>query len=435
LAETGQVDAARIRADDRAHVLHTWAVQSELDPIPVAGGEGAWFWDVEGRRYLDFASQSVSLNLGHQHPRLVAAIRDKAERLCTIGPGFAEESRSELARLLAEVTPGDLTRTLFVNDGAEANENALKLARWYTGRPKVVARYRSYHGATAGALSLTGDARRWAAEPGVPGVVRILDPYTYRCPAGHPEPCPVCTGAPHLEEVLAHENAESVAAVVLETVTGGNGVIVPPPGYLRAVREVCDRHGILLVLDEVMSGFGRTGRSFACEHWDVVPDILTLAKGLTSGYVPLGAMVVSEALSEWIWNRRFTSGVTTSGHPLACAVGAESIRTIREEGLVERAAELGDDLGAGLHRLAERHECVGDVRGLGLLWGLELVRDRVTKEPLDARSVAKAGLARGLYLFARGNVLLVAPPLVLAREELDEGLTRLGELFSSVSGS
>jgi taurine---2-oxoglutarate transaminase len=304
----------------------------------------------------------------------------------------------------------------------------------------VVARYRSYHGATAGALSVTGDSRRWAAEPGVPGVVRILDPYEYRCPAGHPNPCPVCTGAPHLEEVLPHENPETVAAVFLETVAGANGVIVPPPGYLRAIREVCDRHGIVLVLDEVMTGFGRMGRWFACEHWEVAPDILTLAKGLTSGYVPLGAMVISEELSEWLWDRPFTSGVTTSGHPLACAVGAESIRAIREEGLLEHAAALGEALGARLHGLAERHEAIGDVRGLGLFWGLELVRDRETKEPLDAKPLAKAGLARGLYLFARGNILLVAPPLVIGREELDEGLARLDEtlaktLATTVPGS
>jgi len=330
------------------------------------------------------------------------------------------------------VTPGDLTRTLFVNDGAEANENALKLVRWVTGRSKVVARYRSYHGATAGALSLTGDSRRLAAEPGVPGVVRILDPYEYRCPAGHPDPCPVCTGAPHLEEVLAHEGPETVAAVFLETVTGANGVIVPPPGYLRAVREVCDRHGILLVLDEVMAGMGRTGRWFACDHWDVVPDVLTLAKGLTSGYVPLGAMVISERLSEWVWENPFPSGVTTSGHPLACAVGAASIAVIHEDGLAERAAELGEMLGAGLSDLAARHEVVGDVRGLGLLWGLELVRDRETKEPIDAKPLVREALRRGLCLYARGNVLLVAPPLVVSGEELAEGLARLDDVLSAL---
>jgi taurine--2-oxoglutarate transaminase len=395
----------------------------------VAGGEGSRFWDSDGKRYLDFGSQSVSLNVGHQHPRLVAAIKKQAERLCTISPKFANDARSELARLLAEVTPGDLTRTFFTNGGAEANESAIKLARWYTGRQKVVARYRSYHGATAGAASLTGDSRRWPAEPGIPGVVRLLDPYRYRCPAGHPDPCPVCSGAPHLEEVLSHENPETVAAVVLETVTGANGVIVPPDGYLRSIREVCERHGILLVLDEVMAGFGRTGRWFACEHWEVVPDILTLAKGINSGYVPLGAMVISERLSNWIWDRPFQSGLTTSGHPLACASGVASIEALRDEGLIEKAAALGETLGRELHGLAERHECIGDVRGLGLLWGLELVSDRESREPLNARPVAKEALARGLHLFARGNVVLVAPPLVISREDLAEGLALLSEVL------
>jgi taurine---2-oxoglutarate transaminase len=423
--ETGE----EVRAADRAHVLHSWSVQSELDPVAVAGGEGSRFWDYDGKRYLDFGSQSVSLNVGHQHPRLVAAIKSQAEQLCTISPKFANDARSELARLLAEATPGDLTRTFFTNGGAEANESAIKLARWYTGRQKVVARYRSYHGATAGAASLTGDSRRWPAEPGIPGVVRLLDPYEYRCPAGHPDPCPVCSGAPHLEEVLSHENPETVAAVVLETVTGANGVIVPPDGYLRSIREVCDRHGILLILDEVMAGFGRTGRWFACEHWEVIPDILTLAKGINSGYVPLGAMVISERLSDWIFDRPFQTGLTTSGHPLACASGVASMKTLQDEGLVEQAAALGEVVAQELHGLAERHECIGDVRGLGLLWGVELVSDRESREPLDARPVAKEALARGLHLFVRGNVVLVAPPLVISREDLAEGLALLGEVL------
>ena len=269
----------RVKADDAKHVLHSWSVRSAIDPIPVAGAEGRYFWDYDGKRYLDFASQLVNVSLGHQHPKVVAAIKDQADRLTTIGPMMANEQRSELARLLAEVTPGDLTMSFFTNGGAEANENAIKLARWKTGRQKIVARYRSYHGATAGSITLTGDPRRWPAEPGIPGVVRILDPYTYRCPAGHPDPCPVCTGAPHLEEILQYEGPETVAAVILETVTGTNGVIVPPDGYLQAVREVCDRHGILLIFDEVMAGFGRTGKWFACEHWDVVPDILTRGEG------------------------------------------------------------------------------------------------------------------------------------------------------------
>jgi taurine--2-oxoglutarate transaminase len=432
---------AQVRADAKRYVLHSWSVQDALDPIPVAGAEGRYFWDYDGKRYLDFASQLVNVSIGHQHPKLVAAIREQAEKLCTIGPPMATEPRSTLARLLAEVTPGDLSMAFFTNGGAEANENAIKLARWYTGRHKVVARYRSYHGATAGAITLTGDPRRWYAEPGIPGVVRMLDPYTYRCPAGHPDPCPVCTGAPHLEEILQYEGPQSVAAVILETVTGTNGIIVPPDGYLQSIREVCDRHGILLICDEVMAGFGRTGRWFGVDHWGVVPDIITLAKGLNSGYVPLGAMLIREHLAQWARDKYFAGGLTYSGHPLACAVGVASIEAFREEGIVENAAEMGDAIGAELRALQERHPSIGDVRGLGCFWGIELVRNRETREPLvpfnasgeaaaPVARIAKAALERGLYLMTHWNVIMVVPPLTITREELDEGIAVLDETLA-----
>src|SRR6059058_4677954 len=346
------LDAKQIQELDRAHVLHSWSVQSQLSPLAVAGAEGRYFWDHDGNRYLDFASQLVNVNLGHQHPKVVAAIKEQADKLTTIGPPMAHEARSELARLIAEVTPGDLTMSFFTNGGAEANENAIKLARWYTGRHKIVARYRSYHGATAGAITATGDPRRWPAEPGIPGVVRMLDPYTYRCPAGHPDPCPVCTGGPHLEEILQYEGPQNVAAVILETIVGTNGVIVPPDGYLQSVREVCDRHGILLICDEVMAGFGRSGKWFACEHWDVVPDILTAAKGINSGYVPLGAMTVREHVYDSIKDRFFGGGLTYSGHPLACAAGVASVEIFREEGIVENSAAQGEYLRGALASLA-----------------------------------------------------------------------------------
>jgi taurine--2-oxoglutarate transaminase len=424
--------------DAKRYVLHSWSVQDAVAPIPVAGGEGRYFWDYDGKRYLDFASQLVNVSIGHQHPRVVAAIKEQADKLCTIGPPMATEARSTLARMLAEVTPGDLTMSFFTNGGAEANENAIKLARWYTGRHKVIARYRSYHGATAGAITLTGDPRRWAAEPGIPGVVRMLDPYTYRCPAGHPDPCPVCTGAPHLEEILQYEGPDTVAAVILETVTGTNGVIVPPEGYLRSIREVCDRHGILLICDEVMAGFGRTGRWFACEHWDVVPDILTVAKGINSGYVPLGAMVVNEPIAEWVRDKYFAGGLTYSGHPLACASGVASIEAFQEEGIVEHAAEMGGAIKEELRGLQDRHPSIGEVRGLGCFWGVELVRNRETREPLvpfnatgeafaPVTRVAKAALERGLYLMTHWNVIMVVPPLTITREELDEGIGILDE--------
>jgi taurine--2-oxoglutarate transaminase len=290
-------------------------------------------------------------------------------------------------------------------------------------------------------MTLTGDPRRLPAEPGIPGVVRMFDPYTYRCPAGHPDPCPVCTGAPHLEEILQYEGADTVAAVILETVTGTNGVIPPPDGYLKSIREVCDRHGIVLILDEVMAGFGRTGKWFACENWDVVPDILTVAKGINSGYVPLGAMVVNEKLRDWIRDKPFAGGLTYSGHPLACASGVASIGIFREEGIVENAAEQGRYLADALRSLQERHPSIGEARGLGLFWGLELVRNRETREPLvpfnaagaDAKPIAqltKAALDAGLYLFVHWNVIMLAPPLNITREELDEGLSILDDALA-----
>jgi taurine--2-oxoglutarate transaminase len=431
----------QIVADAKEYVLYSWSVQDAINPIPVAGAEGRYFWDYDGKRYLDFASQLVNVSIGHQHPRIVAAIKEQAEKLCTIGPPMASESRSRLGRLLAEVTPGDLCMSFFTNSGAEANENAIKLARLSTGRNKIVVRYRSYHGATHGAISLTGDPRRWPNEPGMPGVVRMLDPYTYRCPAGHPDPCPVCTGAPHLEEILEYEGPQTVAAVFLETVTGTNGVIPPPDGYLQSIREVCDRHGILLVLDEVMAGFGRTGRWFACENWDVVPDILTVAKGINSGYVPLGAMIIRPQLREWVRDKFFPGGLTYAGHPLACASAVASIEVFREEGVVENAGEVGSYLGEGLRGLAERHPSIGEVRGLGCFWGVELVKNRESREMLvpfngsgeataPVARLVKAALERGLYLMTHWNVIMVVPPLTITRDEVDEGLAILDEALA-----
>ena len=439
--EDRAAEAERILADDRDYLIHSWSVQSALKPLAVAGAEGRYFWDYDGKRYLDFASQLVNVSIGHQHPRVIQAIKDQADKLCTIGPPMANDKRSELARLIAEVMPGDLNHTFFTNGGAEANENAIKTARWATGRQKVIARYRSYHGATGGAITLTGDPRRWFAEPGIPGVARILDPYTYRCPAGHPDPCPVCSGGPHLEEILQYEGAHTVAAVIMETVVGTNGLIYPPDGYLQSIREVCDKHGILLIFDEVMAGWGRTGRWFACEHWNVVPDIITTAKGINSGYVPLGAMTVREHVYKAIKDRFFAGGLTYSGHPLACAAAVASIETFKDEGIVENAAAMGDVLAEELPKLAERHPSIGDVRGNGLFWGLELVRNRETREPLvpfnavgeDAAPMArlaKAAMEAGLYLFVHWNVIMVAPPLTVTREELDEGLALLDDALA-----
>jgi taurine--2-oxoglutarate transaminase len=430
-----------VRELDRAHLIHSWSIQSKLNPLPVAGAQGCYFWDYEGKRYLDFASQLVNVNIGHQHPKVVQAIKEQADHLCTIGPPMANDVRSQLAAMIAELAPGDLNHVFFTNGGAEANENAIKLARWFTNRHKIVVRHRAYHGATAGAITLTGDPRRWYAEPGLPGVVRMFDPYTYRCSAGHPDPCPVCTGGPHLEEILMYEGPQNVAAVMMETVTGTNGVIVPPEGYLRSIREVCDRHGILLVLDEVMAGFGRTGKWFACEHWDVVPDIITFAKGVNSGYVPLGGMIVSDRVFDWLKDSFFAGGLTYSGHPLACAAGVASIEAFRDEGIVENAAAMGELLAQELPKLQDKHPSIGEIRGIGLFWMLELVRDHKTREMLvpyaasgeaaaPMARLTKAAMEKGLYLFTHFNRVGITPPLVINRDELMEGLAILDDVLA-----
>lgn len=421
--------------DDRRYVLHSWSTQSAIKPLPIAGAEGRYFWDYTGKRYLDFASQLINSNIGHQHPRVVAAIKAQAEKLCFVAPSFANATRGELARLLAEVTPGDLCMSFFTNGGAEANENAIKMARAYTGRHKIIARYRSYHGATGGAVTLTGDPRRWPAEPGIPGVVRVLDPYTYRCAFCQPGNC---NGrcADHVEEVIQYEGPHTIAAMIMETVTGTNGIIPPPPGYLQRVRAILDKYNILLIADEVMCGFGRTGKWFAVDHYGVTPDLLSLAKGINSGYVPLGAVVLSRKIADWYQDKPFWGGLTYGGHPLACAAAVATIRAYQDERIIENAARMGDLLATRLPALMARHPSVGEVRGLGLFWGLELVKNRESREPLvpfnasgaamgPVSAIQKQAMDRGLFLFAHWNVLVIAPPLTITEAELDEGLSIL----------
>ena len=378
--EDRAAEAERILADDRDYLIHSWSVQSALKPLAVAGAEGRYFWDYDGKRYLGFASQLVNVSIGHQHPRVVQAIKDQADKLCTIGPPMANDKRSELARLIAEVMPGDLDHVLHERrrGGERERDQDGPLGHRPPQGDRALPLVPRSDRRRDHALS---DPRRWFAEPGIPGVVRMLDPYV-SLPRRTPGPCPVCSGGPHLEEVLQYEGAHTVAAVIMETVVGTNGLIYPPDGYLPSIREVCDRHGILLIFDEVMAGWGRTGRWFACEHWDVVPDIITTAKGINSGYVPLGAMTVREHVYKAIKDKFFAGGLTYSGHPLACAAAVASIETFKDEGIVENAAAMGDVLAEELPKLAERHPSIGDVRGRGLFWGLELVRNRETREPL-----------------------------------------------------
>ena len=439
-ADSSPADEARVRADDRSHVFHSWSAQAQIDPLPIASASGSYFSDYSGKRYLDFSSQLVNVNIGYQHPKLVAAIQEQAAKLCTISPAFANDARSEAARLIAEIAPGDLNAVFFTNGGAEANENAIRMARLHTGRHKVLAAYRSYHGATAGAIALTGDPRRWASEPGLPGIVRYWGPYAYRS-AFHAttEQEESVRALTHLRDLLMVEGSHTVAAIILETVVGTNGILVPPPGYLVGVRALCDEFGIVLIADEVMAGFGRCGEWFAVDHWGVTPDLITFAKGVNSGYVPLGGVVISDRIAATFADRAFPGGLTYSGHPLACASAVASINIFREEGIIEHARSLGTDvIGPELRALAERHPSVGEVRGLGVFWALELVRDRDTREPLvpfnasgaDAKPMADFAAAcrdRGLWPFVHFNRTHVVPPCTTSAEEAREGIAILDE--------
>ncbi|MGH7666426.1 MAG: aspartate aminotransferase family protein, partial [Candidatus Dormibacteria bacterium] len=427
-----------ILADDAAHVFHSWSSQRDLHPLPIAGGSGAWFWDPEGNRYLDFSSQLVFTNLGYQHPALVAAIQEQAERLCTVAPGFANDRRGELARLIAERAPSDLNHVFFTNGGTDANEHAIRMARLHTGRHKVLSAYRSYHGATAASIAATGEPRRWGSEPGISGVVHYVGPYLYRSAFGaktETEETSACLD--HLRQVIEFEGPEAVAAVLLETVVGTNGVLVPPEGYLPGVRRICDEFGIMLICDEVMVGFGRLGEWFAVNAFQVIPDLITFAKGVNSGYVPLGGVIISSRIRESFLDRAYPGGLTYSGHPLACAAAVASIRVFEETHLLEQVRRLGEEVaGPGLQRLKDRHPSVGEVRGRGLMWALELVRDRETREmlvPYNASGEANRPMVelnqacheQGLWPISHFNGLHVAPPLVIAEEELQEGISRL----------
>jgi taurine--2-oxoglutarate transaminase len=437
--ETG----AAVKAADRAHVFHSWSAQAVIDPLAVAGAEGSYFWDYDGKRYLDFSSGLVYTNIGYQHPKVVAAIQEQAGKLVTFAPAFAVEARSEAARLIAERTPGDLNKIFFTNGGAEAVENAIRMARLHTGRPKALSAYRSYHGGTSTAINLTGDPRRWPSDQAAAGVVHFWAPFLYRSPFySETEEQETERALAHLEATIAFEGPATIAAIILETVPGTAGIMTPPPGYLKGVREICDRHGIVLVLDEVMAGFGRTGKWFAAEHFDVVPDLLTFAKGVNSGYVPLGGLAISEEIAATFATRPYPGGLTYSGHPLACAAAVATIQVMEEEGVVENAARVGEDvIGPGLRVIAERHPSVGEVRGLGMFWALDLVRNKETREPLvpynasgaDNAPMAEFGAAckqAGLWPFINMNRTHVVPACNVSEAEAKEGLAILDEALT-----
>jgi len=422
-----------VKRYDREYVVHSWSVQSTLDPIVITKTLGVNIWDENGKRYIDMTSQLMNQNIGHQHPRVVQAIKDQAEKLCFVAPGVAYESRSFLGKALAEVTPGDLKRFFFTLGGADANENAVKIARLFTKKWKIIARYRSYHGATYGAIALTGDPRRPPVEPAMPGVVHVFDPYCYRCSFGLTYPGCNLRCADSVEEVIQYETPETVAAVLVESVVGSNGLIVPPDGYMQRLREICTRNGVLLIADEVMSGFGRTGKWFAIDNWNVIPDMITMAKGLTSGYVPLGAVAISKKIMDVLDKQMLWAGLTYNAHPLACGAAIATLQVYRDDKLIENAVAMGNVVRQELEAMKARHRSVGDSRGIGLFWALELVKNKETRDPLvkwnamgpDAaavREINKRLLEGGVYTMVRWNFLFVVPPLCIQEEELREGL-------------
>jgi taurine--2-oxoglutarate transaminase len=417
-----------------ARVFTTWSAQGAAPLIEITGGEGARFTTTDGARWWDLGSMTWNAALGHGHPRLKAALAEAAGRGLLVTPNAAFPAKARAGELLAEVTPPGLEKTFFCLSGAEANENAVKMARLYTGRKKVVARNRSYHGATLAMLSLSGDPRNAPFEPGLPGVVRMADPYCFRCPFGkQPSSC-AHECAEDLETQLLREGPDTVAAVILEGIVGANGVFVPPPGYWKKIRAICDRHGVLVIADEVLSGFGRTGRWFAVDHDGVTPDLLTMAKGLTAGYVPGGAVIVTDRLARHFDDHVLVCGLTSYAHPLVCEAIVATIETLRDEGLVARAADLGGRLAGKLADFARRRPVIAEVRGLGLLWAFELTAPG-TKDPLPTLTMSKlaASLKRHhIHVHKRDNLVYFAPPLVITDAELDEALAALGRAFDDV---
>jgi taurine---2-oxoglutarate transaminase len=458
--------ASRAYDLDLQYVFHSWLAQEGRTPFVVDGGQGSWVWDGEGTPFLDFSGQLVFTNVGLGHPRVVSAVTEQVAKLAVIAPQHANDQRSEAARLIVERAPGeDFRQVFFTNGGADAIENAVRMARLHTGRRKVISRYRSYHGNSTTAINLTGDPRRWPNDYGAEGVVHTFGPYLYRSAFHAETEAQECERAlDHLEQVITLEGPSTIAAIVLESVPGTAGIMVPPAGYLRGVRELCDRFGILWIADEVMSGFGRAGRWFACElaneaptgvpgewrpagGWDVAPDLITFAKGVNSGYVPLGGVLITERIAATFKERVFPGGLTYSGHPLACAAAVANIGVLSDDKLVENADRLGREvLGPGLHELATRNRLVGEVRGVGCFWAVELVRDPVTREPLvpaGAAGAANAPMAtlaaacrrRGLLPFVNGNRTHVVPALNITDEEARYGLALLEEALAEVEAA
>ncbi len=426
---------------DRKYVFHSWSAQSQIAPMPVAGGKGSYFWDFDGKRYLDFSCQLVFTNIGFQHPKVIDAIKKQADTLATIAPQVANDVRSEAAQRIVGLAGSKFSKVFFTNGGADGNENAIRMARLHTGKHKVLSFYRSYHGNTSSAIAATGDPRRWPNEFAY-GHVHFFGPYAYRSAFWAKSEEEECARAlEHLENVIIFEGPKTIAAILIESVVGTAGVLMPPKGYLEGLRKLCDKYEILWIADEVMSGFGRTGKWFAYQHSTVEPDLIVFAKGVNSGYVPLGGVVISTPISETFNDRVFPGGLTYSGHPLACAAAVATIDVMKEEKIVEAAAQIGEKvIGPALHELAKKHKIIGEVRGQGVFWALDLVTDRATKAPLAPYGGTSPAMGevvaeckkRGLMPFSNFNRIHVVPPCNVSEAEVSEGIAILDEALSTI---
>ena len=437
-----EMSKEEIKKLDREHVLHSWSVQGTLDPTVVTKAEGIYFYDADGKKYYDMSSQLVNLNIGYGNQKVADAIAEQAHKLPFIGPGYAVDVKSELARKIIELAPDNMQKVFFTLGGADANENALKIARLYTGRNKVMSRYRSYHGSTMGAGNLTGEPRRFNCEPGIPGYVKFFDPYVYRELVDFEDDAAATKFyIGKLREQIIYEGPESIAAIECETITGSNGCIIPPDGYLQGIRDLCDEFGIMMICDEVMMGWCRTGEVFACQNWGIKPDIITFAKGVTCGYAPLGGVIVDKKIADYFDDHKLLCGLTYSGHPLSCAAGVATLDVYKEDHILDNVRAMGKILGELEEDLKDKHACVGDVRYKGLFSAVELVKDKATKEPLVGYNADKENLmgkicgmlkAKGFSTYTHGNIIIVAPPLIIKEDELRTAMTMLDEVLTEV---
>lgn len=433
------MDAKTIVDYHKRYNLQSWSKQAAINPLPIKDAEGIYLYDFDGNRYADMSSQLVNLNVGHKNRQIIDAIKEQAEKYCYIAPSYASEPRSTLAKMIVDLMPDNMAKVFFTNGGADANENAVKIARMYTGRQKVFSRYRSYHGSTYGAGNLTGEPRRYPLEPGAPGFVKFFDPYVYREKIKFDsEEDAADYYVAKLREQIVYEGPDSVAAIVMETITGSNGVIIPPKGYLKGVRAVCDEFGIMMICDEVMAGWGRTGKMFAFENFDVKPDIVSFAKGVTCGYVQLGGVCVSKDIAAFFDDHLLSCGLTYSGHPLACAAGVACLNYYKDANILENVNKSGEALGECLEEMKKTHPSVGDVRYIGLFSAVELVKDKETREPLVPYGKDPEGIMgrligelkkRGFMTYSHENMIIIAPPLIITAEQIKEELKKLDEVL------